>query len=304
VSATSPSGEQHEIRFEEQAAVVTEVGAGLRTYTVGERELLDGYGPDEMCRSGRGQVLLPWPNRIEDGRYDFRGRGHQLPLTEPAASNAIHGFVRWHNWAVGERSEASVVLGLTLYPQPGYPFALGLSVEYSLSRDGLRVTTTAKNEGAEPCPFGCGAHPYLTVGTERVDTAALSLPARTVLLSSDRGIPVGTMPVEEAALDFGEERQIGATTLDHCFTDLERDAEGIARVELAAPGGGQRLTLWMDESYRYVMVFTGDPLPDVARRSVAVEPMTCPPNAFRTGEGVTVLKPGASTSATWGLVPS
>jgi aldose 1-epimerase len=304
MSVRSPSGEQHEIRFEDQRVVVTEVGAGLRAYTVGERQILDGYGPHEMCRSGRGQVLAPWPNRIEDGRYDFCGRGHQLPLTEPAASNAIHGLVRWHNWDVGERSDTSVVLGLTLPPQPGYPFALALSVEYSLSRAGLRVTTIATNEGAEPCPFGCGAHPYLTVGTERVDKALLRVPASTVLLSSDRGIPVGTTSVEEATLDFREARPIASTTLDHCFTDLERDGEGVARVELAAPDGGERLTLWLDRSYGYVMVFTGDPLPDVARRSIAVEPMTCPPNAFGTGESVIALEPDTPSSASWGITPS
>jgi aldose 1-epimerase len=304
MTAPSPSGEQHEIRFEDQQAVVTEVGAGLRTYAVGEREILDGYGADEMCRSGRGQVLAPWPNRIEDGRYEFGGRSHQLPLTEPAASNAIHGLVRWRNWALGERSDGSVRMRLALHPQPGYPFSLDLSVEYSLSRAGLRVATTASNIGGDPCPFGCGAHPYLTVGTERVDTALLRIPARTILRSNDRGIPVGAAPVEEAGLDFRDAQTVAATTLDHCFTDLERDGDGITRVEIAPPDGGERLTLWVDGSYGYVMVFTGDPLPDVARRSIAIEPMTCPPNAFRSGEGVTVLEPGASATATWGISPS
>ena len=302
--ARSPSGAQHEVRFEDQRVVVTEVGAGLRAYGAGAREILDGYGPDEMCRSGRVQVLAPWPNRIEDGRYEFRGRSCQLALTEPTASNAIHGLVRWRNWALGERSDASVVMTLTLHPEPGYPFALALSVEYSLSRDGLRVTTTARNVDSDPCPFGCGAHPYLTVGTAKVDTILLSLPAHTVLRSSDRGIPVGTAPVEEAWLDFRDSRAIGAETLDHCFTDLERDADGVSRIELAAPDGGERLTLWMDEGYGYVMVFTGDPLPDVARRSNAVEPMTCPPNAFRTAESVVVLEPGESVTAKSGLSPS
>lgn len=283
--------------------VVTEVGAGLRAYGAGAREILDGYGPDEMCRSGRVQVLAPWPNRIEDGRYEFRGRSCQLALTEPTASNAIHGLVRWRNWALGERSDASVVMTLTLHPEPGYPFALALSVEYSLSRDGLRVTTTARNVDSDPCPFGCGAHPYLTVGTAKVDTILLSLPAHTVLRSSDRGIPVGTAPVEEAGLDFRDSRAIGAETLDHCFTDLERE-DAVARVVLRSPGDGAGLTLWLDDTYGYVMLFTGDPLPDVDRRSLAVEPMTCPPNAFRSGEDLIRLEPGSSFTSTWGLAPT
>ena len=84
--------------------------------------------------------------------------------------------------------------------------------------------------------------------------------------------------------------------LDHCFTDLSRDDDGRGRIEL-----GGRATLWVDESYPYVMVFTGDALPDVARLSVAVEPMTCAPNAFRSREGLRVLEPGESMTATWGI---
>ena len=59
----------------------------------------------------------------------------------------------------------------------------------------------------------------------------------------------------------------------------------------------------MDESYRYLQLFTGDPLPDVSRRSIAVEPMTCPPNAFRTGEDLIRLEPGATATSVWGIVP-
>src|SRR6185503_1632108 len=163
-----PSGEQHELSYGDQQAVVVEVGAGLRTYTVGDRDVLDGYAMDEMCASGRGQVLLPWPNRIEDGRYTFDGRDHQLPLTEVAAGNAIHGLVRWSSWTVAERAEESVVLEHVLRPQPGYPFALELRIVYSLGAGGLTVRTTATNAGEAPCPFGSGMHPYFTLGTPTV----------------------------------------------------------------------------------------------------------------------------------------
>ena len=91
--------------------------------------------------------------------------------------------------------------------------------------------------------------------------------------------------------------------LDHAFTDLERDEDGRARVELRDPDAGDELTLWVDETHPYVMVFTGDPLPDVNRRSLAVEPMTCPPNAFRSGEGLIRLEPGQSFTSSWGIDP-
>jgi aldose 1-epimerase len=300
---TSPSGEQYEIRHGAQVAVVVEVGAGLRSYTAGGRDVVDGYGPDETCSSGRGQVLIPWPNRLEDGTYEFDGQRHRLPLTEPENGNAIHGLVRWAPWAVTEREPHRVVLEHALRPQAGYPFSLALAIEYALSEEGLRVSTTATNVGTDACPYGSGAHPYLKLGAETVDDVLLRVPARAVLRLDDRGIPVGTASVEEAELDFRVARPVGATRLDHCFTDLERGPDGHARVELHSPEG-VFLTLWVDGTYPYLMLFTGDPLPDVARRSLAVEPMTCAPNAFRSGDGLVTLEPGESIASSWGIVPS
>ena len=99
----APSGKQITIVTKDQQAVVVEVGGGLRSYSVGGRELLDGYGADEMSSSGRGQALIPWPNRLEDGSYEFNGRRYQPPLNEPEHRNAIHGLVRWSTWTVTER---------------------------------------------------------------------------------------------------------------------------------------------------------------------------------------------------------
>jgi aldose 1-epimerase len=301
---TLPSGEQLALVDGDLCATVVEVGAGLRTFAVGERQILDGYSEDEMCPSGRGQVLLPWPNRIQDGAYSFGGQDQQLPLTEPEARNAIHGLVRWEAWTVRERTAERVVLAHVLHPQPGYPFTLDLEVDYALSADGLIVRTRATNLGTDACPFGAGNHPYLRAGGGLVDDLVLRLPASTVLDGDARGIPTGSASVEERGLDFRKPRAIGDTVLDHAFGGLERDADGIVRVELHDPGSGDRVVLWADEAYGYLQVFTGDPLPDVARRSLAVEPMTCPPNAFRTGEALVRLEPGASWTGAWGIDPT
>jgi aldose 1-epimerase len=297
----APSGEQIEIALGDQRAVVVEVGGGLRTYSAAGRELLDGYRADEMSSSGRGQVLLPWPNRIQDGSYEFDGERHQLPINDPAEQDAIHGLVRWAAWRVGEREPHRVVMQHVIHPQPGYPFSLAVSIEYLLSDEGLRVRTTATNVGDRACPYGCGAHPYLRLGTPVVDPVTLEVPARSVMFSDERGIPVRSESVEGTDYDFRRPRPIDTTRLDNAFTDLLRDEDGVARVSLSDPGGGARLTLWVDGSYPYLMLFTGDPLPDVDRRSLAVEPMTCPPNAFRTRVGLIRLEPGASFTSTWGI---
>ena len=295
----APSGEQFEITFGGQRAVIVEVGGGIRMYSVDGRDVLDGYSVVERCSSGRGQVLIPWPNRIQDGSYEFDGRHHQLPLTEPALGNAIHGLVRWSNWRVGEREPSRMVVEHTIHPQPGYPFTLALQIEYALSDAGLSVRTTATNVGDEACPYGAGAHPYLTLGTPTLDALVLQAPGRRVLVHDKRDLPVGSEPVEGTEFDFSIPRPIGSTKLDNAFTDLERDAEGHARVVLHNRESGRTLSLSVDEHYPYLMLFTGDPLPDVNRRALAVEPMTCPPNAFHTGESVIRLEPGDSATGAW-----
>jgi aldose 1-epimerase len=297
----APSGEQITIVAGDQQAVVVEVGGGLRSYSVGGRDLVDGYSADEMSSSGRGQVLIPWPNRLQDGTYDFDGQRHQLPLNEPERHNAIHGLVRWAPWTIVEREPDRVTMEHVLYPQPGYPFSLRIRIEYGLSHGGLKVRTTATNIGSDACPYGSGAHPYLTLGTASINRLELRAPARTVLLSDERGLPIVAQAVEGTAYDFRKLRRIDSTVLDHAFTDLERDHDGLARVELRDPDNKTQVSLWVDQSYSYLMLFTGDPLANVRRRSLAVEPMTCPPNAFRTGDSLIRLEPGSSFAGTWGI---
>jgi aldose 1-epimerase len=302
VPAAEQSG-QLEIAFGRQHVGLVLLGGGLRSYEVAGAALLDGFAPGSRPTSGRGQVLAPWPNRIENGSYEFGGTRLQLPLTEPEHGNAIHGLVRSAMWNVVEAAPDRVLLDYVLEPQPGYPFTLALTIEYSLTDAGLTVTTTARNIGGQPCPYGSGQHPYLTLGTEMVDPLRLQVPGRVVGISDERGLPASSVAVDGTEYDFRSGRTIGATVLDNAFTELERDGDGRARVLLDDPIGGAGSTLWMDESYPYLMVFTGDPLPDVARRSLAVEPMTCPPNAFRTGDSLIRLEPGESAAGSWGIEP-
>jgi aldose 1-epimerase len=305
VSAIPPSGQQYALTFGDQRAVVTEVGAGLRTYTVGDRDVVYGYAEDEMCSIGRGQLLLPWPNRIEDGQYEFAGRMHQTPINEPAWDNALHGLTRWLNWTAVERAEDRVLMSLVLHPQPGYPFTLRFAVDYRLSAGGLAIRTTASNVGSQAAPYGAGHHPYLTVGT-LIDEALLKIPALMRLEANDRLIPTGrALPNRGTAYDFLELRKIASLRMDTAFANLVPDSDGLIRVHLQAPEGEPRVTLWMEGVYTFLMVFTADGIPDTAgrRRSIAIEPMSCAPNAFRSGDGLTVLQPGESWSGSWGILP-
>lgn len=300
-----PSGRQIVLEHGTQRVVVVEVGGGLRRYAVGDWEVLDGYAEDERCTSARGQPLIPWPNRLRDGTYRFDGTEHQLPLSEPAKHNAIHGLVRWASWTATEQEPDRVTMRHVLHPQSGWPFALELALKYVLGPDGLSVTTTARNAGDAPCPAGAGMHPYLSVGTDTIDTATLRAPGRRHQRTDEQAIPTGeASPVDGTPYDFRAGRPIGSTELDTGYTDLERDPDGLARVELAA--GSRRVSLWMDPGYGYLMLFTGDSLPEPERRrrGLGVEPMTCAPNALASGDGLAVLAPGGTLTATWGLQPT
>jgi aldose 1-epimerase len=300
-----PSGRQFELRHGAQLAVVTEVGATLRHYAVGADRLLDGFAEDEMASGGRGQVLAPWPNRIGNGRYTFEGQAERVPLNEPARSNAIHGLVRWLPWTCTMQSAEAVRMRCVLQPQPAYQWRVALEIEYRLGEQGLAVETTATNLAATRAPFGLGFHPYLTVGTAIVDDAVLAVPGRSRLLADDRGLPIGEEHVAGTDYDFTRPRPIGDAVLDTAFTDLAVDDDGRARVVLSDAGGGRHATVWLDADFRYLMVFTGDTLepPEHRRRAVALEPMTCPPDALRSGRDLIALDPSGQWRGTWGIDP-
>jgi aldose 1-epimerase len=283
---------------------VVEVGAGLREYDVDGQPILDGYPSDAMVDGGRGLPLLPWPNRLADGQYVFEGQELRLPIDDVVRRNAMHGLTRWANWRVADQAADSVRMELTVHPRTGYPFALALSIAYGLSATGLTVNTTAHNVGPGALPLGAGQHPYVTVGTALVDSAVLHLPAHArIELDAERMLPTGAvLAVDGTPFDFRTPRAVGPLVLDDCFADLDRGEDGMARAALSDPVTGRAVAMWMDANYRYLQVFSGDTLPTARRRrSLAIEPMTCPPNAFRTGTDLILLQPDETRSLAWGL---
>lgn len=301
----APSGTQHTITHDAHQVVVTEVGATLRSYTVDGTAVLDGFEASARATDGRGQVLAPWPNRIAEGRYRYAGRDLQCPLTEPARGDAIHGLVRWSDWTLVDHQGSSVALTCAVRPQPGYEWLLRLDIRYRLDDAGLTVELTARNESAERAPFGAGFHPYLRLGDHLVDDLLLTVPADRRVLTDD-----GERSVEErvagTAWDFRDARRVGGLALDTAFTGLVRGDDGRAVTVLAEPGGGRAVRLWVDEAFGHLMVYTADEVhrPERRRQAVAVEPMTCPPQAFRTGADVIELEPGATWSGRWGVGPA
>jgi aldose 1-epimerase len=296
----SLSGRQYAIAAGDHEATIVEVGAGLQRYTLGGVGVTCSYGDDVLPPKGCGTTLVPWPNRIRGGRYTFEGAAQQLAITEPAAGNAIHGLGRWARWAKVRHTADQVTLRLDVVPQNGYPFEVRVETTYALHAEhGLMVTIGARNLGNRRAPFGAGSHPYLSTRGHALADTTLQLPARELLVVDDKQVPVGARAVAKTDHDLRRGKRLRALRLDDGFTGLTT-TDGRGHAEVRTRAGGARL--WFDETYRFLQVFTLDALTP-NQPGIAIEPMTCAPDAFNSGRGLIVLEPGGAWAGSWGIVP-
>ena len=281
------------------ASVMT-LGGSLRSLEHDGRPLVVGFDLDALRPVFRGALLAPWPNRVVDGRYTFDGEEQQLALSEPDRGHALHGLLGWAEWQVTALAEDAVTLTAELAPSAGYPHRVVVEATYALGDDGLTTTVDAWSLSGR-APYGVSAHPYLTAGGADLDACALTLPAdRYVETEGDRLLPAGERDVADAPWpDFRTGRVIISAQIDHAFTGLRRDGDGRARVRLQAPDGFAVEMTWGPE-LAWVQIHTADrPERELDRAGLAVEPMTCPPDAFSTGEDLVVLTGGERHTASW-----
>lgn len=302
------SGTQHALRAGDYEAIISSVGATLRSLTFDGRDLVVPFEADEVRPAHRGVTLAPWPNRVTDGRYTFGGVERQLALTEPARNHALHGLAVWLDYEPVGKGPSHVTLAASIPAQTAYPWRIDIRTTFTLTAEGLTQTVVATNESASAAPFGTGPHPYLVAGPGRVDDWTLELPADQVLaVTPDRLIPIGLRDVaadDPDRFDFRTARRIEAAEIDHAYTGLVRDADGVATVRVTDAAGRGVAMSW-DAACPWVQVHTADkPDPETSRLGLAVEPMTCAPDAFNADSydydaGLIVIEPGASAEASW-----
>lgn len=294
------SGEQIHLSGFGYTADIASVGASLRSLTYQDRDLVMPFGADEVRPRYRGATLAPWPNRVIDGTYLYEGVAHQLDLTEPARGHALHGLALWLNFDVIVLAEHSVTLRAVIEPQAGYPHRILLIVRYWLSAKGLGNRVTATNLSAGTAPYGVGPHPYLVAGEGRVDEWTLTTSASAYLeAEGTRLLPGDVVDITPGDdFDFTSGKTVGSLFIDHAFTQLDF-TNGNARVELRAPGGTGVAMTWGSE-LPWLQLHTADmPDVDISRRGLAVEPMTCPPDAFNSGTDLIHLEPNQQHAAAW-----
>lgn len=301
-----PGGTQYTLAADGYEATVTAVGASLRSLTFGGRPLVATWPETEIRPVSRGAVLAPWPNRVADGTYSWRGQKHQLDLTEPTRHNASHGLVRWATFEAVTIEPHHLALETTIVPRPGYPWPVKVTVDYRLTAEGLTWSVEATNLGDSEAPYGVAIHPYLVAPSSRLDEWRAKVPADTYLpVSEDRMLPLGppsetVVAVDGTAFDLRDGPVIGARELDNAYTAVHGDDAGRARVEVTDPNGAGAAITWSTEHFPWVQVHTADkPGSADDRLGLAVEPMTCPPDAFSSGEDVVALAPGEPFLVEW-----
>ncbi|MDN5761436.1 MAG: aldose 1-epimerase family protein [Microlunatus sp.] len=297
--AVHPTGDQYEIAQGDRTAVITEVGATLRSYAVAGHDVVRGFAAEDVVHGGHGQQLLPWPNRIRDGRYAFEGKTQQLSLSEPERHNAIHGLVRNVPWRLVEHTADRVEQRVRVYPQSGWPGIIEATIVHTVGDDGVVTEVEVTNIGHGSVPFGYAAHPYLTVGEHTVDDVVISAPAERYLEVDERLLPVDLVLVEGRPEDLRTAAVLGDRHFDTALTGLARGDDGRWRSRLKR--GERWAELWAGPGLDWMQVFTGNDRRDL---SIAVEPMTCGPNAFNPGpthDGMIVLEPGVTVSYVWGI---
>lgn len=309
MSGVPASGRQFELRHGRYSACIASVGASLRVLRFDDRDLVVPFDADVVRPNYRGATLAPWPNRVVDGRYGFAGVEHQLPLTEAKRGHALHGLVGWLDFEPTDVAADSLSLTAVVQPQTGYPWRVRVETTFALTDGGLAQRVVATNIGTSPAPVGLGPHPYLRAGPEPLDDWALELPADRVLDVDARLAPVAVVPVERDAerFDFRRHRRIGAVEIDHAYTGLIRGGDGGAAVRLTSRDGvGVRIT-W-DTACEWVQIHTADlpggPQTPGHRCGLAVEPMTCAPDAFNAARyehdtGLATVEPGDGLTASW-----
>ncbi|CRK61340.1 aldose 1-epimerase [Alloactinosynnema sp. L-07] len=287
----------YEIQYGGARASIAGTGATLRAFEVDGVPYLETFAAGARAPLGSGAVLLPWPNRTAGAQWDFHGEKQRLEVTEPARGNASHGLVRHAAWAPVEVAEATVALAVEIIDEPGWPFRFRATITYALDHRGLVVTHGVENLGERTMPFGVGAHPYPRPGRADLETCELTLAATSHLpLDPDKMTPAG--PAAPAKLHRKPLRDL---VLDDAFGDCAPGQDGLVRHTLAGPDGG--VEVWADPVFRWVQVFTPAEFPGRPGRAVAIEPMTCPPDALNSGTDLLRVAPGGSWSASWGITP-
>lgn len=278
----------------EYRAAISTFGASIQELTYAGEPLLEGYPRGEEPPMSANIVMSPWPNRVEDGEYTFHGSDNRLVINEPPRNNAIHGFAGFRTWGVQELTADRAVLWIDFGDEQGWPWRMRVTADFQVGDQGLSVAYTVANRSGEACPLAFGVHLYPSAHGAPLDETRLVVPVVEYLpLSQDRNLPDGDLrPTAEIHCELAGGQDMRGAWYDHAFT---AGGEG-ERCSTLTAADGRATSITTAGEFAWFQVYTADPdhgegYPGRGR-AVAVEPMTVPPNALRTGKDLAELGPG------------
>jgi len=276
------------ISLNEVSAVISTEGAALIGLSVDNFNLIEPNTRDGLYA---GKILAPWPNRIKDGKYTFNKKDYQLPINEVSKNNSLHGLVANCHWEVILQDQSKVILQHLLNQPDIYPGKLQLQVSYEIIEQGVEISVLSENVGDISAPYGVSIHTYLVAGAlVKNNELLLQLPSDQFLeVDAERLLPIKLQPVTGANFNFVSLKKISNLFIDHAFKYSSDYPRSISLLNAE----GQGAEVIFDEQSNWIQIHTADrDLRADSRMAVAIEPMTCPPDAFNSGIDLIVLEPG------------
>lgn len=257
------------------------LGASIQELTIANTEVIQGIDAEESQlpyyrRYYPSSFLFPFPGRVSQGSYEYKGTRYQLPTNEGGRDNAIHGFIAEAPFELVEHSlgDEDAFLNFQYSYEgnyEGFPFPAQLNIGYQFIGRKLHVTFKITNTGTSSFPFGLGWHPYFIA--EKLETSKLKFQASKQLTADEHQIPTGAKPNEFKST-------IESQVLDDGFLLDDRG------VIFNATAYDLRMETFVT-NHQYLQLYTPP-----SRRSIAIEPMTCEPNAFNSEKGLLELAAG------------
>lgn len=257
-------------------AVISRRGGAIHQLLVGDFEIVPKFSLANPLDFVYGHTLAPWPNRLEDGQYQFAGKNFQFEDLD-AQGNKNHGLVLDELFEIRAQSDHSVLLGYRFGSDAGYPFEIDLEISYELRGSGLEVLATATNLGQD-APFAIGFHPYLLT----TESFSLSANFQEQSIQDERLLPIGTKPIAGLQLD---QDSPGLSELDHCFS-------GADEVVITRPDG--EVVVKATANLPFFMLYRPNRHLSEAGAVIAIEPQSAMANVFRTSPDSCLLPAGQS----------
>jgi len=315
------------LTLQDQTLLIDSIGGGIAQYSTNHKASHAIFGYNEATAEAKeaafGDILSPFPGRVGNSQYVWKGVQYTLKTPLQNGGNALHGFVFARQWNIVKTAEHAAHAQYTLtseeYAPLGFPFSLQYIIQYELQPAGLKVTAHVKNIGNESAPLGLGFHPYFSVPSflkedqnALINDLQLQIPARQLVEFDAQLVPTGKRIPLVQSNQFGflstesssGKKTIGSTLIDNCFTDLIADQNGIATTTLQLPNGGERVEIWQEANkFPYVQVYSFDHSQHGnSRRGIAIETQTCCGFAANyDGLGLLTLEPCQEFSGSWGI---